>query len=135
MKVGFPGMMPFSIARTAFRNPDIAAEHSECPMLLLIWTNSKELAGPISNKGMIFAARDRLKGEENADFYRADKQRFSITHSTKNRRSGFHFDWVTGLPSVSSRMYSSNINDPISPAFLPECLFRDILGSWWQQNP
>ena len=71
MKVGFPGIIPFSIARTAFRSPDIAAEHSECPILLLIWRNPKELAG-ISSMEMIFVARDRLKGEEKVEFYRAD---------------------------------------------------------------
>jgi hypothetical protein len=68
MKVGFPGMTPFSIARTAFRSPDIPAEHSECPMLLLIWRNPKELAGPISKMGMSFLLRDRLKGEGELDF-------------------------------------------------------------------
>ena len=123
-------MTPFSIARTAFISPDIAAEHSECPMLLLIWRNPKKLATPISHEGTILW--DRSKSEEKGEVYRADTQRFSITHSTKNRRSGFHFDWVTGLPSVNGRTYSSNTDDPISPAYVPECPFRDILGSWLQ---
>lgn len=37
IKVGLPGMMPFSIARTAFSTPEIPAAGSEWPMLLLIY--------------------------------------------------------------------------------------------------
>ena len=128
-------MRPFSIARTAFISPDIPAEHSECPMLLLILRDSKELARPSSKTVMSVVVKCRLKGEEMVDFYRANNQRFSTTHSTKNRRSGFDFDWVTGLPDVNDRTYSCKINDSTSPVDVPECLFRDIRGSWWQQNP
>lgn len=40
-KVGFPGMMPLSTAKTAFIRPDSPAAGSECPILLLIchWTS------------------------------------------------------------------------------------------------
>ncbi len=37
MKVGFPGISPFSIESTAFSNPEIPAAGSECPRLLLIY--------------------------------------------------------------------------------------------------
>lgn len=36
IKVGFPGMIPFSMAITAFKMPDIPADGSACPRLLLI---------------------------------------------------------------------------------------------------
>jgi len=36
LKVGFPGIIPFSRARIVFNSPDIPAEGSECPTLLLI---------------------------------------------------------------------------------------------------
>jgi len=37
MKVGLPGMVPFSIARIALIIPEIPAAGSECPRLLLIY--------------------------------------------------------------------------------------------------
>jgi len=35
-KVGFPGIVAFSMARRAFKRPDMPAAGSECPILLLI---------------------------------------------------------------------------------------------------
>lgn len=36
LKVGFPGIIPFSRARIVFNSPEIPAEGSECPTLLFI---------------------------------------------------------------------------------------------------
>ena len=41
MKVGFPGIIPFSSARTVLITPEIPAEHSEWPILLLIWAKPR----------------------------------------------------------------------------------------------
>ena len=39
LKVGFPGITPFSMASTTFIRPDNPAAGSECPMLLLIYSD------------------------------------------------------------------------------------------------
>lgn len=38
MKHGFPGIIPFSMARTVFKMPDIPADGPACPKLLFILT-------------------------------------------------------------------------------------------------
>ena len=103
MKVGVPGMSPFSRHITALMTPELPAAGSECPILLLIFEREQMISRPMAS--WIHAFRLSQKQEDIS--YRSDYQR--LVRSTSLRKDGARPVRLGGIPRWGTRTVTLQI--------------------------